>query len=306
MPVSAVALVALFSAAVQLEGATSCPRPDLVADRLTRLLSAEGARQQRPDRARLWEQDGDLVVLLERWDGVLIGTRRFPRTYACEDLAYAAAVSLADWESDVHPEFAPNVIARANPASVFAAAPLPPPPAPGRWKLNAGAAVALGGSLDTPAAAGGAVVGAWLTPSDGRRVSLRAEMEGQSTRQIALEYGDAAWRRWTLGVGVERSFLASPENGGGWFRWFALVRLAWLEMHGKGFTLNRSDGTFDPGAAVGTRAVLARGRWTSWLELAASWWPVRQTVQANGVGDVGRLPAVEAFVRFGLGLGSAR
>lgn len=36
MSVSAVALVALFSAAVQVEGATSCPRPDLVADRLTR------------------------------------------------------------------------------------------------------------------------------------------------------------------------------------------------------------------------------------------------------------------------------
>ena len=306
MPVGAVALLALFSAVVQVEGTTSCPPPDLVVARLEELLPA-AAGGEGPDRSRLWYEGDDLVVLLERSDGVLIGSRRFPRTFACEDLAYATAVSVADWESDVHPEFAPHLIARKNPASLGDRAISPPlvPSAPRSWKANAGVAVSLGGSVDKPAGAEGALIGAWLTPA-GWRSSLRAQMEGQSEQQISLQYGRAAWRRWTLGFGLERPFGASSDRGGGWLRGFALARLAWLDMRGEGFTLNRSDSTFDPGAAVGTRAVLARGRWSPWVEIAASWWPVRHNVQASGIGDIGRLPAVEAFVSVGVALTSAR
>jgi hypothetical protein len=280
-----------------------------VADRLGGLLSTDVAGKQ-PDRARLWEQDGELIVLLERFDGGLIGIRRFPRTFECKDLANAAAVSLADWESDVHPEFPPRLVARATPILLQAPAQLALPLPLRRWQLNAGVALAVGGSVggspDRPVPAGGAVVGAWLTRAGWQQISFRAEFEGQSEREISFSYGGAAWRRWALGLGVERSFFPGPADGGGWFRWFALARLAWLDMRGQGFTLNRRDSTIDPGAVVGVRAIATRGRWSSWVELAACSWPVRQAVQANGVGTIGHLPALEAFVRVGLGLTPVR
>ncbi len=301
----AIALLAFFSAAVRVEGATSCPPPDLVAARLRGLVAATAAGDK-PDRARLWEEDGDLIVLLESADGVLIGTRRLPRTYACEDLAFAAAVAVADWESDIHPEFAPVLTTRARPVApidraVPAQIPLPPPQP---WMVSVGVALALGGSVDKPAEAGAALIGAWLARA-GWRSSLRADVVGQSEQQVSLQTGSAAWRRWTFGLGIERPLFGTGE-GGGWLRGFAQARLAWLDMRGAGFTLNRTDGTLDPGTAVGVRAVTSRGRWTPWAELAASWWPVRHTVRASGIGDVGQLPAVEGFVRIGLALTSAR
>jgi hypothetical protein len=315
MPMAAAALLALFSAAVQVEGTTTCPPPDLVAARLDGLLPAATAGEQR-DRARLWEEGDDLVVLLERANGALVGTRRLPRTYACEDLAYAAAVSVADWESDVHPEFAPQLTARGGPASpavrVSAQAFLPTSPSspPSSlstrpWRVSAGLAVSIGGSIDKPAGAAGALIGAWLTPGR-ERWAFRADAAAQSEQQISLQDGQAVWRRWSLDLGVERPFAATAGRDAGWLRAFALARLAWLDMRGQGFTLNRSQSALDPGAAVGARAVLARGRWSPWVEAAATWWPVHHNVQVDGIGDVGRLPAVEAFVSVGVELASAR
>jgi hypothetical protein len=311
MPMAAAALLALFSAAVRVEGTTTCPPPDLVAARLEGLLPVATAGEQR-DRARLWEEGGDLVVLLERANGVLVGTRRFPRTYACEDLAYAAAVSVADWESDVHPEFAPQLTARGGPASAdvrtSSQALLPSSSSPlstRPWRVSAGLAVSLGGSIDKPAGAAGALIGAWLTP--GRESwAFRADVVGQSEQQISLQDGQAVWRRWSLDLGLERPLTTTAGRGAGWLRGFALARLAWLDMRGQGFTLNRSQSALDPGAAVGARAVLARGRWSPWVEAAATWWPVHHNVQVDGIGDIGRLPAVEAFVSVGIELASAR
>lgn len=304
MAIGTAAGLVFLAAAVRVEGTTACPHPDQVAARLGALLSADvpGAR---PDRARIWDDGDDVAVELDGSDGTLIGARRFPRRHGCEDLAAALAVSIAGWESDVHPEFSPHLIEGAPPPTVTKPA-APDPLPPRQWAADAGLSLGVGGSLDPRATTEDAVLGGWLTPPS-RRTSLRFGVGGQMSQQIALQYGRASWRRWAVDLGLERPFWTSREGkADGWLHGFALARLAWLEMHGEGFVLDRSDSAIDPGLAAGLRATMTRGRLASWVELAASWWPVRHNVQAAGLGDVGRLPVAEAFVRVGVGVRSLR
>ena len=294
----------LWAATVQVEGSSSCPRPELVATRLAELLPADAGGGP-PDRARIWEEGDAIAVELESPDGTSLGARRFPRTYACEDLASALALSLAGWESDVHPEFTPRLAGRGPRPTLIERAP-PQPGVTQPWEGGAGVAVGLGGSLDVRAGAVDAVLGGWLTPP-AWRTSVRVEVGGQSNREIPLQYGRVVWRRLTAGLGVERPIpTALNHEDRAWLRWFALARLAWLDMRGDGFALNHSDAALDPGLAAGLRVVMRRGHLSSWVELAAAAWPVRHDVQAGGLGDIGRLPVAEGFLRIGLGLTSPR
>jgi hypothetical protein len=293
------------AAAVQVQGATTCPTPDLVAARLAALLPTDISPSIQADEARLSEADGELVIALVRPDGLVLGTRRLPHAFSCDDLASATAVSVAAWESDVHPEFSASFLRARAPAaaevSQRVAAPkrVQPP-----WKLSAGLALGFGGSVDVPVAAADLAVGGWLTSPEGR-TSLRGELEGQSRQAVSLQEGRALWRRWSFGLGIERSvFKATDDLREGRLRWFALARLAWLDLQGEGFTLNHQDHVFDPGVSAGLRVRLARGRWSSWIELATSLWPIRHDLVAAGGNETRRLPALESFVRLGGGIGS--
>jgi hypothetical protein len=315
---SLAALSVVLAAVVQVEGNTSCPAPELVALRLGGLLAPDAVTDH-PDRARLQTEGDELVVVLERADGELLGTRRLPLQSGCDDLAAAAAVSLATWESDVHPEFAPGLAARAVMPALGKGALPPPALAPVPWVVDAGASLGLGGSIDGdgygggPAVAGSGTIGAWVTPP-AARTSLRVELEGQSQRQVSLQDGHASWRRWTVGLGLERSFFAVTSGappfetaGGGRLRWFALARVAALSVHGQGFAVNRSDNSFDAGVTLGVRTVAwRRGRWSSWLDLSGSAWPLRRDVAVGGAsGTSAPLPAFEAFLRVGGGTASS-
>ncbi|MES1209304.1 MAG: hypothetical protein ABUS79_25480, partial [Pseudomonadota bacterium] len=250
-------------------------------------------------RALLWEEGEEVVIRLEASDGTLMGMRRLPRTFGCEDLASAVAVSLAGWESDVHPEFAPRLSARALPSATPIGVAIVNSSAPAQpWRINAGVALGLGGSVDG-AAAGDATIGAWLRPP-AWTAALRAEIEGQSERQRAVQGGQAAWRRWTLGLGIERPFVASSDGGVAWLRWFALARLAWLDVRGQGLSPNRRDTAPDPGAAAGVRARTTGVGWSLWAEIAMAAWPVRHELMVAGANDTRLLPAVEGFARIGV------
>jgi hypothetical protein len=301
MPCALLASLAVIAVAVQTEGTTSCPHPDEVAARLAGLLPSTAASDL-PDRGRLWEEGADLVIQLETADGVVLGMRRLPRTaYSCEDLAAAVAVSLAAWESDIHPEFAPDLAARPVAARQDFDS-LPGSSSLSRsWRMEIGAELGVGGSVDRPAVAGDVVMDAWLTPP-GARTSLRTEVEGQSERAIALRGGRALWRRSSLGLGLERPFFGTRTVGGavrGGLSWLGLARIAWLNLRGEGFPQNHTLGVLDPGVTAGLRWAGADEHWSFGVELAASLWPVRHEAVEGGNGDRGRLPASEVFLRMG-------
>jgi len=306
----------LLAAAVQVEGNTTCPRPDQVASRLGALLvtpdagPAEKEREQAAERARLDEDGGDLVVLLEGSTGDVLGTRRFSRSDACEDLAAAVAVSLAVWLSDVHPSYTtahltPPARAAAPAADVQVVAPRATPQAEATW--GAGVALGLGSAVDVPAAVADGVATAWLRLGASRN-ALRGEAEGMSRRELTVQGGKGEWRRWILGLGLERTLTAAPDGAGaGWLRGFATARVAWLDLDGVGFAVNHRTRVLDPGASAGLRAAWRHGSWGSWVELALSLWPIgHDAVVASASGQAQRLPALDVLLRVGAGWGAAR
>ena len=253
---------------VQVDGATDCPRPEEVASALGALLpvGAGTGRPVGPDRARLSLQDGALVVTLEGTEGALLGVRRYPPHHACADLGAAVAVSIAEMESDVHPEFNLTLASGSGtPAAsrspwLAAHAGDPPPAGEGRVGSRArailGVSLGLGGAFDvaagaaSPSAQGGgradAAVGAWVTPSGWIRTSARVELGAQSQQRLTFATGAAAWRRWTLAAGRERAIWqdrARPDDPArdvrGWLQAFAVARLAWLDLEGQGHLARR-------------------------------------------------------------------
>jgi len=299
----------LLATAVHVEGDTTCPRPEQVASRLGELLGQpEAAGQEAGERARLSEDGAELVVLLEGSGGDVVGTRRFSRSDACDDLAAAVAVSLAVWLSDVHPSYptahlAPALRVPAAGADVQAvAAPPASRPAVG-W--GAGLALGVGTALDAPAVMADGMATGWLRLGASRN-ALRGEAEALSRRQITLQGGKAEWRRWIVGVGIERTLTAQPD-GAGWLRGFATARLAWLDLDGVGFAVNHGTRAVDAGASAGLRGVWRQGSWASWVELALSLWPIgHDAVVASGSPQDQRLPLLDVLLRVGAGWGAAR
>jgi hypothetical protein len=214
-------------------------------------------------------------------------------------------VSIAVWMSDVHPSYTSTYPAATGPEPRAPSADVrlvaPPPTAPAAtWGV--GLALGLGGSIDGPRAAADALAGGWVRLARSR-TALRAELEAQSRRQVTLQTGHGEWRRWALGIGIERT-LSAGDDGSGWLRGFATARLAVLQLEGVGFAVNHSSQAVDPGAAAGLCAVWRRGSWASWIEAALSLWPVGH--EAVAADEAQRLPVFEGFLRVGAGWGAAR
>jgi hypothetical protein len=328
MPVGVLpGLVWLAAAAnIRVEGTTTCPTPEMVATRLTAFLppSPGGALANdagAPQRARLIQEGDELVVELQGQAGDIAGTRRFTRSHTCDALASAVAVSLAVWVSDVHPEFSATRLTPIVPRGPAGTTPdpgAPPmaavaPAAPARgaasqdWRFGGGVALGFGGSVDIPVAAADVLIAAWARPPRARTY-LRAEVEGQSERQVTLQEGKGVWRRWIMGVGLERALAVDRDaSDGGWLRAAGMARLAVLDLHGEGFPTNHRDRVLDAGVAAGVRAVRASGSWAPWLELSAALWPIgHDAVAGAATTGVQRLPVFETFVRVGAGWDAGR
>jgi len=301
----------LLATAVHVEGTTACPRPEQVTARLGELVPQPAdAGEEAVDRARLTEDGAELVIVLERAGGEVVGTRRFSRTDACEDLAAAVAVSVAVWLSDVHPAYSTAQLAPlprpAAPVADVQVVALPPPRrADAAW--GAGLAFGLGSALDSPAVVADGLATAWLRLG-GSSNALRAEAEVLSRRELTLQGGKGEYRRWILGLGIERDLTsASRGAGGGWLRGFATARLAWLDLEGVGFAVNHTTRALDPGASAGLRTLWKRGTWASWVEVALSLWPIgHDAVVDSAAPQAERLPVLDAFLRVGAGWGAAR
>src|SRR4051812_33378892 len=96
-----------------------CPSPAAVEARVRQILGLR-AGVVLGEQATVERLESSLHVSLKSQDGRVLGDRSLPLDGSCSELAGVAAVVLAGWLSDVHPEF----------VGVLPEAPPPPPPPP--------------------------------------------------------------------------------------------------------------------------------------------------------------------------------
>jgi hypothetical protein len=137
-------------AGLAVEAVSDCPSAAMVRARLEPLLPAQTLKTSADTAWLIGENDGQVRLRLTRADGTLVGERLLERALDCQELARAAAVALAAWLSDIHPEFAPAGLLEPD-APAPAAAPGPAPPRGGGWEVAIGGAAALPDGFLTPA-----------------------------------------------------------------------------------------------------------------------------------------------------------
>jgi hypothetical protein len=281
-------------------------------------------------------RDGPWLELgLSEVNGTSLGERRIEAGEDCAVLASAAAVVLAAWLSDEHPEFlatlpalaaldaassagAPPAEPAAKAPAIAASAPvnrpeLPsrrapaprPSPAqrsPRRLALEAGVALdagAGGSPSQTPFAPAVWFGMAWGPKQSGLGVRVGGALIGPRTEPLA---GQAVrWTRWPLLVGPYLAF----GRGATHFELEAGAALGWLRLEGQNFSPNasRADALFGS---------YARFRWLPALPalhpfvcLTPIQWFGRRTALATsptGEPSARDLPTVELLILAGLSL----
>jgi hypothetical protein len=290
-------LVLSISPVVTVAGDAACPSAKDVSARIGRLLPAV-ATGSAADLARV-DDGGDVVrVSLRRPDGSLIGARELARKSSCADLAAAAAVVLASWESDVHPEFRTSLPPpRAAPADV-AAVSAPPKPQPPRSSFELGAALtgSVAPSGSGTGAAAGALVVAGAAPARGP-IGARLALAAGTERELPLGTGHVRWRHLVAALGPDaRVTIASTRLSLGLH---AEALLALLSATGEGLTNGRSASSFDPGVGAGLRLLYRGHAIAPWMDLSASGWLRRQQALSSPDGASVSLPRVEVALALG-------
>jgi hypothetical protein len=272
-----------------------------VAARVATLLPAR-ERSEPADVATIEVAAQAMRVTLTRPDGAPLGERVIDARFPCADLAQAAAVVVATWESDVHPEFR---AAAPAPAVTTAAAPPPAPASAATYDLGA----AIAGSL-APSSAGAApalaalLVGTWAPAPRG--LGGRVAFTWPAERDLALGDARVLWRRASLSLGPQIRWVAPAS------RWALDLHAeaigAWLTASGEGFVRDRQVNSFDPGVGAGARVLwLGAGRLVPWLEVSATGWPREQTAYATPDIAAGTaLPRFEAGLALGLSFGAKK
>jgi hypothetical protein len=289
-----------------VDGNSTCPTPREVADRVAALLPVEHAAVER-DVVQVDNQGSAVRVQLRRPDGRIVGERTLQKRFGCADLAAAAAIVVAAWESDVHPEFLRSLAAPPRPPAVEPVTVVAPPTAmPPAASSSLGAAFDIGIALTGAVAPdqggagpalGGLLVASW-TPA-ARGFGARLGAQASSERQMRLPSGDVRWRRAALSGGVQ--YRIALQAG----RWLldlhADALVARVSVHGVGFAIsNLSDTGVDPGVGAGVRLLWHAGIVAPWLELAGGGWLRRQVVVEDPTRASRALPRLEANMAIGV------
>jgi hypothetical protein len=290
-PVPAVtAFVLGLAAAVTVEGASTCPSPAAVGERLSALLppADTGAR----DVARIEPEGSGVRITLRRADGSAAGTRTLAGEHTCDELAEAAAVIIAAWQNDGaarDPLPAPPPPPRP---AVRAPAPARAPP-PVRWQIGAGAGGAAAGTTLAPAA----LIDGGLAPAGGPLgAGLRASISGNRT--IELNGGSARWRRALATLGprlrLERATLAFQADAG--------AGISWLALEGVGFAQGQRHDAALFGLAAGLRAAWRRPGFEPWIDAGVALWPRATELFQLPDGYSTTLPRLELLLTLGVSL----
>jgi hypothetical protein len=284
----AFALVLLVTALpVQVTG-DGCPDGPEVEQALAAVLSADPAAF-RQHVAHVRHRAGRLLVTLVDAAGAVLAEHDFDSNGDCGEQAKLAAVFIASWESEVHPEFARP---QAEPPSV--PAPVPPPLAPSAYQLAAGLSLGLAGSL----APGGSLGAAWFPRGVG--LGLGLVLAGESTRTLDLGTGHARWRRWT----------ASPEAAWRWGRGplvldaHAGLSLAWLVASGVDFSQNETQHSFALAITAGLRSAWWMSRhFAAWVDLRAFVFSKSDQLWGEPSGSHAEVPRLGGILSIGVALG---
>ncbi|HUB09586.1 MAG TPA: hypothetical protein VMB50_21455 [Myxococcales bacterium] len=254
MPASLLLALAL---GLKLGAAPACPSAAALVRALAEVGDPVDGNGSRVDVERVPE---GLRVAFAAPDGSSV-RRVLPDAASCDELAKAAAVTLAIWDAHFAPALRTVVRPRPAPAGVEEAS------APEGPRLEG----ALAAGLDAAyAASGGSVVGqlfGWLGPRQGLWAG-EASLLFDGPRQAAVGSGQASWEREALGLGA----FFKPSWGDWTLAADAQVLLGVLEVAGSGFASPQSHTGFDVGGAVGLRVLWTRFRIVPWAGVQGVAW----------------------------------
>jgi hypothetical protein len=276
-----------------------CPSGAEVELALASMLTSSGAAPINQDVAKLERGPDKLRVELADPDGIVIAERTLDGGASCAELGRMAAIVIASWESDVHPEFArqPTEIIRSEPPQLLE----PPAPVRSAAAYDVAAGVTLG-QADTPAA-GASIGAAWFPRGVGLGLSILGA--GDLARTIAVGAHEARWRRWTASLELAqrwrpRGFVLDAHGG---------LMLGWLTTEGVDYTQNRSDSTASLGGTAGIRTAQWFSRRASvWIDLRGFYFPRRDSIYGSVGGatvDEAAVPSWGGIASVGVALGRA-
>jgi hypothetical protein len=288
----------------------SCPAPAAVGTLLREILGLSSTEHV-DEVAHLVHEDGLLRVTLRAADSRVLGERRLPGDGSCEELARAAAVVLASWLTDAHPELVPALpmpplAERAPSVATVEPAVSGAPAAPSgvvssrgelvpRGDFRARAALVLGlGFVPTPLALVGGAGVALVPAGSGLGAALHA---GFSTwRSIDVDGARAVYRRWPLGAGAVLRFAGASLSGeveGG-------AAIGWLALEGRSFGVSHdaSDATFGP--FLTARAIGPGSLSAPLVELSGVYWARATRVYGDPSRPSRALPSLELSLSVGL------
>jgi hypothetical protein len=292
--------------------AQACPSGPEVGQALASMLPSVPSSTQQ-DVAHVSRSGRELRIDLVDRDAAVIAERSLDVDGSCAELAALAAVVIASWESDVHPEFARSpeepILATLdkNPSEEVTTPSLPPPlpsivppilppilPSSASYEVAIGPSLSLAGSV----AAGGMLIGTWIPRGVGWGLHILAA--GESARTIDLGQGQAHWRRWMGSLEpdwrVVRGRTALDFHAG--------LALGWLSATGVNFPgTNRSQTSVSPGVTLGVRSSWRLTRHLAiGLDLAGLYWTRAQTVSSDAVASQQEIPHFQVLASVGLAL----
>ena len=326
----------VLGAALRVQGDMSCPAPDDVSANVQAIvdLSPESAANV---YATLRREGEWLELELSDGKGRTLGTRRVGASEDCAVLARAAAVVLASWLSEEHPEFlvtlqnSPSGDANGreraptegtSPAAVPPPAqPSLPPPLPvapraapvrpavpagrvARRRVELGASIGgdVSGSSDSQFAPAAGVSAAWAPRASGLGARLGATWIGARSLTIQDASHEVRWTRWPLLLGafyrLERGRMSFDLEAGPAF--------GWLHAGGRNFSTNSSDDRAIVGGYAALRWVPRNEGLRAFVSVAPVYWfgktTARATVASTGTESTRDIPSFELSIAAGLQL----
>jgi hypothetical protein len=306
---------------LELASDSSCPSPRAVSDILRQILGVQ-AGEHVAETARLERHPTELVVTLRSADARLLGERALPLEGDCDELARAAAVVLAAWISDAHPEFVPKAPLGANAAgaaaagapgapagaaasSAAAAAAAPPPTGSvrasgsvkprGTFRLRV--SLALGAAvLPTPPAFTASAAASFVP--DGGGIGPMLRLGAVTAREVDVQGGRVRYSRWPFAAGAVFRFagreVAAELDAG--------AALGWLHVAGRSFSPDRSANDATVGPLLAARASAARGSIRPFVELGSVVWARSARVYASSGAPSVKLPGYDVTLSLGASL----
>jgi hypothetical protein len=261
-------VVDVITPGVRVTGSATCPAPAAIERRLAQLPAGKAADESARTVSVERDASGEVVLRL----GAGQEERRLPGNQPCEQLAAAAAVTIATWlmasSAEAPASAPPSVQAPAPPPAVLKEPQEPEEPT---------ADLGVGGSASfAPAWAPGMV-------ARGVIASWTAFAAWEAPRRMALGEGRVRWWRASGGVGLQ---WASWRGGLG-VQLHLEAAAAWIALAGEGFEQNHDDGGLSPGATAGVRFLFAgRRHFAPWVDLTLAAWPLGQRATAPGAEEV--------------------